>query len=139
MRLPPQGSLRRGWRMCLAPALFISVVAATFGLIAPPSQSATKAPPGVGAPNVDVTTAAHPNKRPTADQLRDLHSLPSARAQWNDQWGEPSSLISDKGISTGPSNASPESIARGFLRDHARLFGLEVQATSRISGSPSSI
>jgi hypothetical protein len=110
--------------VCLLPALFIAVVAVTLGFVAPTGRSATKTPPGVGAPNVDVTTAAHPNKRPTPDQLRDLRDLPSARAQWNTQWGEPASLISDTGYLTGPSHASPEAIARGFLHDHARLFGL---------------
>src|SRR5215469_134910 len=91
------------------------------------SATAAARAPGIGAPNVDIRTRIQPHERPSAAQIADLHGLHAARMQWNDQWGEPSSLISDTGYLTAPSHASPEAIARGFLHDHAQLFDLSVR------------
>jgi Zn-dependent metalloprotease len=55
----------------------------------------------------------------TTDQLK---AFPPVLTQWNARHGGPSTLIAERGTLTGPSTASPESIARLFLRDHAPLF-----------------
>lgn len=79
-----------------------------------------------GVPNVDIRTAIHANLQPGSTQTRDLKTLPSPLMQWNNQWGEPSSLISHSGYLTLPSKATPEAIARKFLADHAGLFRLSL-------------
>ena len=100
------------------PVVSVSGAAGISGAANPRSSAAH------GAADLDSRPSIYVNTRPNLAQLGDLRSLPSARMQWDSQWGEPSSLISDSGSLTGPSHASAEAIAQRFLRDHARLFGL---------------
>jgi hypothetical protein len=132
MQRSSQSSQRGRWPWHTRPLATVLSLALCFLALSflPPgaihSATAAARAAGMGAPNVDIRTRIQPHKRPSAAQIADLHSLPAARMQWDDQWGQPSSLISDAGHLTAPSHASAEAIARGFLHDHAQLFGLSV-------------
>jgi hypothetical protein len=74
--------------------------------------------------DVDTRAWASNHVAPSAEQIRDLSLLPHAHANWSEGRGLPSTLFSDDGYLTAASNASPESIAKGFLRAHRALFRL---------------
>jgi hypothetical protein len=76
--------------------------------------------------DVDTRAWASNHVAPSAEQIRDLSLLPHAHANWSEGRGLPSTLFSDDGYLTAASNASPESIAKGFLRAHRALFRLSV-------------
>ncbi|MCH4826340.1 M36 family metallopeptidase [Planococcus halocryophilus] len=66
---------------------------------------------------------------PTSKQLLATNKLidsigSGTKVQWNKMFGTPSSIVKDKGYLTAPSSGSAETIARGWLKANAEVFGL---------------
>lgn len=66
---------------------------------------------------------------PTGEQLLAANNLidsigSGVKVQWNKMFGTPSSIFKDKGYLTAPASGSAETIARGWLKSNAEVFGL---------------
>jgi extracellular elastinolytic metalloproteinase len=92
------------------------------GLLALPASAGAVAqilPGQRGLGDLDARTG---KVSPTAAQKQAVQDL-GARAQWN-RFGTPASLIATSGFLSSVAGGDAESVARGFLRDHASLFKL---------------
>ncbi|HEV2784837.1 MAG TPA: M36 family metallopeptidase, partial [Solirubrobacteraceae bacterium] len=97
-------------------------------------QAAAGRPATGGPANVDARSARPHDIRPDSAQQAEIRSLRPATVQWNRAHGTPASIVRTRGYLTGPSGAGAEQVARGFVAEHQRLYGLddaEVRALTR--------
>jgi hypothetical protein len=97
-----------------------AAIAIAVGLLALPASAGAVAQilPGYGG--LDDLDARTGKVAPTAAQKQAVDDL-GARVQWN-RFGTPASLIATSGFLSPAAGGSAETVARGFLRDHAALF-----------------
>ncbi len=90
--------------------------------VATPRDIRTPGDPVAGPSDVDGRGTA----LPTALQRQALGSLGEVTARWN-SLGTPASILPASG-SLGAASGAPDVAARGWLRDHAALFGMSASA-----------
>jgi hypothetical protein len=101
------------------------VAAAVDGAAAAAAKQAAGRQPGAGPANVDVRNARGVNAAPDTAQQGEIRALRPAAVQWNRALGAPASIVRTRGYLTAASGARAEQVARGFLADHKRLYGLD--------------
>jgi hypothetical protein len=84
-------------------------------------------PHRTAVPNVDVNATAAGLRQATAAQLSAIDQFKStygsgATIRWNSFAGSPDVI---RGFHTGPSNDSPENVARSFVAANSTLFGVD--------------
>ena len=94
------------------------------------SQATPAVPTADGLPDVDRRFEAVP-VAPTAAQRALLRTLGDVEVGWT-RLGTPHSLHARTGALTGPSNAPPDAVARGFLRSYAELFRQQPEDIARL-------
>ena len=116
----------------------LAVAAATVdgALAAAGKQSTAGRPATAGPADVDIRTARAYDVRPDSAQQAEIRALRPAKVQWNAAHGTPASVLRTRGYLTGPSGASAEQVARGFIDEHQRLYGLDdAEVRSLVRGS----
>ena len=113
-------------------ALRAGLVAALLVIVSVISAAGTAQPVPGSRTDVDVRESWPATKKPSAAQRAAEQALDGVAVVYDTRVGVPSQVVRYDGYLTKPSKADAEAIARGYLRRHAELFGLDMQDLARL-------